>query len=111
VQTDQYGRFLLTMPPLNTYTISVKGLNTLRNVKQGVFINTGTNNVDLGTLVSGDADGDNTVDIVDFSIFRSKFGTSTAAPDFNGDGLVNIYDFSLLRTNFGRAGDIVISSE
>jgi hypothetical protein len=111
LQTDQHGRFLLTLPPLGTPTISVKGLNTLRNVKHEVSVSPGTSNVSFGMLVTGDADNDNTIDIVDFSIFRTKFGTTDTASDFNGDGLVNVYDFSLLRTNFGRTGDIVISGD
>ena len=107
--TDQYGRFLVTLPPSIPLSIHVKGLTTLRNIKNNVLLAPGTNTVDLGTLLSGDCNDDNVVDIVDFSIFRSRFGTDDAQTDFNGNGLVDIFDFSLLRTNFGRTGNVIVS--
>jgi len=109
--TDQWGRFMIALPPLQTYEVTVKGSTTLRNIKYNVFLWPGSNDVHFGALIAGDCNNDNTVDIVDFSIFRSQFGTSASQSDFNGDGIVNIFDFSLLRTNFGRSGDIVVSQE
>lgn len=111
LSTNQEGRFEVPLPPLVNYVVKVKGSTTLRNVKNNVFIWPGVNDVHFGTLLAGDCNGDNTVDIVDFSIFRSLFGTPSAQADLNGDGFVDIFDFSLLRTNFGRSGDIIVSEK
>ena len=108
--TDQNGLFMLVLPPQQPLSIQVKGSTTLRNVKNNVRLDPGNNNLSLGTLLAGDSNGDNVVDIVDFSIFRSKYGTASAQADLNGNGVVDIFDFSLLRTNFGRSGDIIVSA-
>jgi hypothetical protein len=108
--TDEFGRFFVSAPAQRSYTISVKGLNTLRNVKNNVYLQTGVNDLYVGELIGGDANNDNSVDVVDFSILRSVFDTSAARADFNGDGWVNIFDFSLFRANFGRHGDIVLQT-
>ena len=54
------------------------------------------------TSLPGDADGDGMVNLVDFSILASVFGTAYASADFNGDGFVNLADFSILAANFGQ---------
>jgi hypothetical protein len=107
--TDQNGRFLLVLPSQTSLNITVKGVTTLGNIKNNVWLNPGRNDIHFGTLLAGDCNADNAIDITDFSIFRSQFGTTTAQSDFNGNGTVDIFDFSLLRTNFGRSGDVVIS--
>jgi hypothetical protein len=77
----------------------------------------GTNEVNFGTLLEGDANDDNCVNAPDFSILRTAFGKSQGQPgydpraDFNQDGAVNAPDFSLLRTNFGRCGDIQVTAQ
>ncbi len=111
VNTDQFGRFLAIVPGLHFYDVTVKGLTTLRNAKNNVYVGAGSTEVYLGTLLAGDCNNDNVVDIADFSIFRSRFGTTSAEADFNGNGLVDINDFSLLRMNFGRSGDIIITAD
>ncbi len=53
----------------------------------------------------GDADGDGDVDLDDFVILKTNFGTpsgaTTATGDFDGDGDVDLDDFVILKTNFG----------
>jgi hypothetical protein len=56
--------------------------------------------------IPGDANGDGSVNISDFNILASNFG-SGGNPRFrngdaNGDGTVNISDFNLLASNFGQ---------
>jgi hypothetical protein len=71
----------------------------------------GANPVDFGTLRAGDANDDNCVLLVDFSILVSTFGMCTAdagfdgRADFDGSGCVALVDFSLLATNFSQCGD------
>ena len=55
------------------------------------------------------ADGQNIVNLTDYSAFRSAFGkpvvpgTLTDHADFNGDGVVNLSDYSVFRSSFGKA--------
>jgi hypothetical protein len=110
VTTDQLGTFTLGGLTPGTYGIRVKNLHTLSNLKSGVTLVAGTNTVDLGALKEGDADGNNCVNITDFSILASNFLGYDVRADFNYDGLVNITDFSLLATNFLQCGDIAVSA-
>ena len=57
----------------------------------------------------GDANRDNTVNLADFNILASNFGSGTATwsqADFNGDGQVNLADFNVLASNFGMSGTV-----
>ncbi|MFW6146729.1 MAG: hypothetical protein ACOC7R_05285 [Planctomycetota bacterium] len=53
----------------------------------------------------GDADADGDVDLDDFVILKTNFGTTEGTTcdmgDFDGDGDVDLDDFVLLKTNFG----------
>jgi len=108
--TDDSGWFSLGgVVELGNYDIRVKGTHTLQNLIN-VTLETGENEVDFGTLLEGDANDDNVVTILDFSILASTFGKAEADPDFdaradfNQDGVVTILDFSLLASNFGQGG-------
>lgn len=58
------------------------------------------------TGLPGDANGDGRVDLADFGILKSNFGSGTtlAEGDFNGDGKVDLADFGILKENFGKSG-------
>jgi len=59
-------------------------------------------------VLPGDANGDGMVNLVDFSLLATAFGTADSSADFNGDGFVNLVDFSILAANFGNtAADVV----
>ncbi|MFO0900603.1 MAG: dockerin type I domain-containing protein [Pirellulales bacterium] len=63
--------------------------------------------VDLNAkLIPGDANGDGKVDLSDFGILKSNFGSGTtlAEGDFNADGKVDLSDFGILKENFGATG-------
>lgn len=63
------------------------------------------------TLANGDVNNDNRVNIADFVLLRSAFGSApgsanwVAGADLNGDGTVGIADFIVLRSSFGLIGD------
>jgi hypothetical protein len=97
------------------YDVRLKNVHTLRNVRRGVEIST-TNIIDLGTLLEGDASGDNYVKGDDFSILRTAYfkqegqaGFDSRA-DFDEDGWVKGSDFSLLRTNYWKRGDVIVGA-
>jgi hypothetical protein len=53
--------------------------------------------------LTGDANGDMVVDLLDFGILKSNFGMgdTLAEADFNRDFLVDLNDFNILKANFG----------
>lgn len=115
VTTDASGMFTLTNIMTGTYDIKVRDLHSLWNVRQGYSVAPGMNTVNMGTLVEGDADLNGTINILDFSILSTVYGTCAPNPvfdpraDFNNSMCVDIMDFSLLATNYGRSGEVLIT--
>jgi hypothetical protein len=64
-------------------------------------------------LLTGDANGDGSVDNSDLAIVVAKFGTTSGATvaqgDFDNNGRVNLRDLLLLRNHFGLAQPIAMS--
>lgn len=52
----------------------------------------------------GDINGDNSIDIADYSILSAQYGGSGSG-DLNGDGSVDIADYSILSQNYGLNGE------
>ncbi len=100
--------FIPGIPP-GTYNIWVKGLNTLGAMSTHTLV-VGSNTVTSALMRAGDTNGDNIVNLTDFTRFAPNFGKTVAwwnefgYADFNGDGQVTITDFSLMATNFGATG-------
>ncbi len=56
--------------------------------------------------LGGDATGDSSVGLDDFTLLKANFGQSGqtfATGDFTGDGTVGLDDFTLLKANFGQS--------
>ena len=110
VMTDENGTFTLTDIEPGTYQIALKKSTTLQNIQLETLV-AGHNSIHFGELREGDANNDNFVTILDFSVLAPAFGTCDDQPnfdphaDFNGDNCVTILDFSLLANNFGQGGD------
>ncbi len=112
-QTSNEGIIELLVEP-GTYDIRVKGLTTLKNLASGVEVSPPAPvEVNLGTLIEGDVNGDNVVTGMDYSGVIMCFGyavDNTAAPeptpncDFNNDGYITGIDYSGLIMNFGLGG-------
>jgi len=107
--SDSSGHFTVNGIAPGTYDIYVKNSHTLRN-KVTAILTSGSNQVNLGTLREGDANNDNFVSLIDFSILVSTFGKCQGATgyddraDFDEDQCVGPLDFSLLAPNYGQAG-------
>ncbi len=56
--------------------------------------------------IPGDFNLDGKVDLTDFGILKSNFGSGTtlAQGDANGDAKVDLSDFGILKANFGKSG-------
>jgi hypothetical protein len=109
VTTDEYGHFEFELAAPGAYRLWVKGSHTLA-AAQNITVVAGANTVSMGALKEGDTDGNNVVNLTDFSLLAAAFGKQTgqtgfdARADFNGDSVVNLTDFSLLATSFGQSG-------
>ena len=92
--------------------MAVKNAQFLQRVVT-VTLADGANTVNVGELLAGDANDDNAVTSLDFSILANTFNLSSAdggydgRADFNGDGSVTSLDFSLLAGNFNVSGESV----
>jgi len=115
VDTDANGSFTLTGLPSGTYHVRIKHPLALSRLVKNVIVSAGGNaQIGSQTAPVGDSDNNDQVDIVDFSLLRSMFGsattcgtivpTPTTCADYDGTGQVDIVDFSLLRSNFGQTG-------
>jgi hypothetical protein len=115
VTTDTSGNFTLSGIPSGTYHVRIKDPLALSRLVKNLFVSNGaTSQFGSQTVPVGDSDNNDQIDIVDFSLLRSVFGTSptcgTALPvpgncaDYDGSGQIDIVDFSLLRSSFGQSG-------
>jgi len=62
----------------------------------------------IPTFVTGDVNGDGSVNLTDFGILRQHMGLAgvRADGDLSGDGRVDIVDFGVLKDNFGRSAAV-----
>jgi hypothetical protein len=106
---DASGNFTFTSIaiPYGVYTMCVKEARTLAMCQANVDLRSisTTTEVYLGDLTSGDADGNNFIDFLDFFIWDQLLGTADVEGDFNNDGFVDTADFVILKANLGQAGD------
>ncbi len=64
------------------------------------------------TLIEGDSNDDNRIDVLDFSIFVGDRGdgvATNARSNFNADTLINNADFSCISINFFKRGDTCVA--
>lgn len=114
VTTDETGRFALLSPPSGTFDMRVKGRHSLSSLRRGVILPT-AGVMEMGTLLEGDASGDDRVSGVDFSILAAAYMTQRggagwdARADFNDDGRISAIDFSLLVSNYAREGPVIVT--
>jgi len=110
VTTNNTGGFAISDIPAAPYDVGIKNFTCLSELVTNVTINVGAlTEVDFGTTRDGDADGNDAVTGMDFSLVASAFNTAPAGNpncDFNRDGAVTGVDFSLLAGNFNQAGDL-----
>ncbi len=106
VTTDASGYSILELDA-GVYNVWVKEEHALARRIDDVVITAGAvTEIDFGELPVGDANGDNVVDIDDFGIWKSTFGSTTDLPaDFDLNGLIDTDDFGWLKWYFLNVGD------
>jgi hypothetical protein len=92
----------LIVPEDGTYFVQVDGFSSSTGFYELFVSSYGTGRI------AGDANGDGTVDLADFTILRNNFGSAArfSTGDFTGDLLVDLADFTVLRNNFGNSADL-----
>lgn len=103
--------------PSGNYTIKVKADKYLRKLMPGIqVINTGTTyTVPTATLIVGDINGDNIIDVLDFGILQNCYGAKANTPtcgafkslaDLDDNGAIEGVDVNLfIRSIATRIGD------
>jgi YVTN family beta-propeller protein len=111
VRLNSDGTFSLNNIPSKQYSLTVKGSKWLQRRLASVNTSAGSvRNLHL-TLLPGDANDDNIVDVDDFALLADTFGLAEGetgfnpSADFTCDGIVDVDDFALLADNFGVEGD------
>jgi hypothetical protein len=104
------GSFSISGIPTGTYTIAIKGPKWLQQDLTSAVVSGNVSGLSA-SLLPGDINGDNVVNIEDFNLLAAAFGSDPSSAnwntdaDLNCDGVVDIIDFSLLAENYGEAGD------
>lgn len=94
-----------------SYDLYAKHRATLRKKLANASLGASGLNGASFTLINGDVNGDNSINVADFLAFRAAFGSSPASnnwnpnADLNGDRSVAVSDFLILRAGFGKSGD------
>jgi hypothetical protein len=117
--TDTNGDFALGSGIVTgTYDIAVRNAHSLTNLRAGVLLPlAGGAALNMGTLIEGDANGDNDVNISDLVLLANAYGASqgdagfSGQTDFNADGTVGISDLVLLANNYGRSGPNLVAGD
>ncbi|MEM7799605.1 MAG: galactose oxidase-like domain-containing protein [Chloroflexota bacterium] len=110
LNSDTIGTFALPELLPGSYDLAVKIDGYLQTIA-GTSLPDGSFTVSFGELKAGDANGDNEVTALDFSMLAGAFNTFAGdanyniMADFNADDSVTALDFSLLASNFNQAGD------
>jgi len=97
-----------------SYDIAARSESTLMNVKRSVVISASNTSVNLGTLLEGNANQDNIVNLDDYAILSRCWLSSQsqaeydARTDFDRDGLINVADLHLLAANWLRHSPVEI---
>lgn len=103
VTTDASGNAQITLPTSMTvgatYSFYLKPKYFLADYK-GNQILTNPMNLTYSVFKGGDANDDNVVNTLDFSLMNSKWLQSDPATDINKDGIVNTLDFAFLSANW-----------
>lgn len=114
--TNADGSFTLNNITPGTYYVYLKYSNTLSRVEQ-VTLEPGDNTLEFPALRGGDSNGDNQVNLNDFSLLLGAYNTDADQPDFNSmadfdfSQRINIIDFTILLSNYNQAGESILEQD
>jgi hypothetical protein len=108
---DAAGNFTIDNIPSQSYQVKVKMANTLSDVVQTSVVNGDVVGLVLGPLQGGDADNNNSVDVLDLDLLIQFFDTCQGDPgydaraDFDCNDCVDVLDLDVLIRNFDEVGE------
>jgi hypothetical protein len=112
---DTSGYFTVTGITTGTYSVKVHDWHSLKNRRDNLYIDAGLATGEFGTLLEGDMDLNDVINILDYSILTQGYNKTPAQPgwdprtDLDNSLEVDILDYSLLVTNYGRSGETVVA--
>jgi hypothetical protein len=115
VTLDASGNF--TVPHTladGSYTLAIKGLSHL-NASAAITIAGGAASGGTLTMKGGDANDDNSVDLLDYFLLSDSYNLAEGdagfdvGADFNRDTSVDLLDYFILSDNYNAAGDVDFS--
>lgn len=97
---------------VGTYTVRVKGTKWLATEKTSIVVasNTTSFTVNMGLQKGGDANNDNSVDLLDYFVLSDSYNLAVgdagydARADFNLDSSVDLLDYFILSDNYNLVG-------
>jgi len=105
------GTWSFETTKIGAYDLAFKPASYLRVVKTSLTIGAdGRPDVQLGDLLGGDIDGDNSVTVFDYDRLSAAFDSAPGAAnwdaeaDIDGDGTVTVFDYDILSSNFDVTG-------
>lgn len=105
--TNNAGSYVIRVPA-GVFTLRADSTHYLRKISTGVTLTTvSLLNSNIGVMISGDANGDNRIDIFDASVTKYAIDRATGNPaaDHVDPVGVDLLDLKAVRDNFGRLGD------
>jgi|GEM_PF-6959612 len=108
---DGDGGFQLGLELPFESTMVLKADGYLSAAIASVNLESGTNDINFGSLLGGDINGDNVVNILDVSLLNSSYGLAlnddnfNPLADLNCDGIVGLTDVSMLNVGYGLIGE------
>ncbi len=103
ISLDGSGNYSIPNVPAGTYDVAVKFSNWLRQVIPSVVVSSPTTTGVNFSLLNGDADGSNQVDLNDLNRVLTNF-TLSGDGDIDWDGIVALPDLNIVLVNFGLSG-------
>jgi len=104
VTLDASGNYSITPVFIGIYDITIKFSHWLRETTLNKAIVAGANSLNL-TMINGDVDGLNQVDVFDLNLIFGAFGSVGPLGDIDENGIVDVFDMNIVFGTFGQVGD------
>lgn len=102
--TDSTGHFSMAEVDPGAYTIEAAAPGYLKAVCSNKTVSAPATELAAVSLISGDLNGDDLIDITDATTIGVDFGNNNLRSDLNDDGAINVLDLIMVANNFGLSG-------
>ena len=105
--TTNENNYFETMLPNGTYTLTITKDGYLSYTDKTYEVSSESGWTEEISLVPGDLNNNGKIELMDYGIFRSNFGSRVAIGDLNGNGQVELMDYGIFRSNFGASKTVI----